>query len=205
MPHAGNPPAPLRVAIIAGSTRPGRKADTVARWVHRIAAAREDATYEIVDIAGYGLPILDEPVPPMAGRYTHPHTLNWAATIAAFDAYVFVTPEYNRSVPAALKNALDYLHAEWNDKAAGFVGYGFHGGVHAIEHLRLILGELKIADVRSPVTLIFGEDFQGHAEFTPRDLQEQRVNAMLDELTAWASALRALRQPDSSEPARPAH
>lgn len=145
MSSAEHPAAPLRVAIIAGSTRPGRKAGTVARWVHGIAARRDDAAYEVVDLADYGLPLLDEPVPPMAGRYQHPHTLKWAATVASFDAYVFVTPEYNRSVPGALKNALDYLFAEWNDKAAGFVGYGFHGGVHAIEHLRLILGELKIA------------------------------------------------------------
>ena len=204
MSSAKQPPAPVRVAIIAGSTRPGRKADTVARWVHGIAARRGDATYEVVDLADYGLPLLDEPVPPMAGRYQHPHTLKWAATVASFDAYVFVTPEYNRSVPAALKNALDYLHAEWNDKAAGFVGYGFHGGVHAIEHLRLILGELKIADIRSPVTLLFGDDFQGYAEFTPRALQEQRVTAMLDELTAWASALQALRHSPAPAPGLPA-
>jgi NAD(P)H-dependent FMN reductase len=104
-------PAPIRVAIIAGSTRPGRKAGTVARWVHGIAARRDDAACEVVDLADYGLPILDEPVPPMAGRYKHPHTLRWAATVASFDAYIFVTPEYNCSVPAALKNALDYLYA----------------------------------------------------------------------------------------------
>jgi NAD(P)H-dependent FMN reductase len=203
MSSAEHPPAPLLAAIIAGSTRPGRKADTVARWVHGIAARRDDASYEIVDLAEYRLPILDEAVPPMAGQYQHPHTLNWAAAVASFDGYVFVAPEYNRSVPGALKNALDYLHAEWNDKAAGFVGYGFHGGVHAIEHLRLILGELKMADIRSPVTLIFGEDFQGYAEFTPRALQEQRVTAMLDELTAWASALKTLRQPAGNALAMP--
>lgn len=186
---------PLRVAIITGSTRPGRKAATVARWVQDIASRRADATFEVVDIADYALPHLDEPVPPMAGQYSHRHTHRWAATIDAFDAYVFVTPEYNHSTSGALKNAIDYLYAEWNDKAAGFVSYGFSGGTRAVEHLRLVMGELKIADVRSPVALSFGEDFQGYADFTPRDFQEQQVAALLDDLVAWGAALRTLREP----------
>jgi NAD(P)H-dependent FMN reductase len=185
---------PLRVAIIAGSTRPGRKADAVARWVHDIAATRGDASFEVVDIADYGLPLLDEPVPPMAAQYSRPHTQKWAATIASYDAYVFVTPEYNRSTSGALKNALDYLYAEWNDKAAGFVSYGVAGGMHAQEHLRLILGELQVADVRSSAALVFGEDFEGYAEFTPREVSRQRVTAMLDEVVAWGTALRGVRR-----------
>jgi Predicted flavoprotein len=188
-------PTPLKVAIIAGSTRPGRKSDAVARWVHDLAVRRDDATYEIVDICDYGLPLFDEPMPPMAGQYSQPHTQKWAATIDSFDAYVFVTPEYNRSTSGALKNAIDFLYAEWNDKAAGFVSYGVAGGRHAVEHLRLILGELKVADVRSPVALSFGDDFQGYTEFTPRQSQEGHVNTMLDELVSWGSALRALREP----------
>jgi NAD(P)H-dependent FMN reductase len=116
------------IGIIVGSTRPGRKADAVARWVHEIATRRNDALYEIVDIQDFHLPLLDEPVPPSLGHYTQPHTKAWAQHIAGFDGYVFVTPEYNHGTSGALKNAIDYLYAEWNNKAAGFVGYGGAGG-----------------------------------------------------------------------------
>jgi NAD(P)H-dependent FMN reductase len=201
MSSTEQPTTPLRVAIIAGSTRPNRKADKVAQWVHGIASKRGDAVYEVVDLADYELPLLNEPRAPMAGKYEQPHTLKWAATIASFDAYIFVTPEYNHSVPGALKNAIDYLFAEWNDKAAGFVGYGFFGGANAIEHLRLVLGELKVADVRTQVALMFGDDFEGYTKFTPRAPQEQRLAMMLDDLTEWASAFRVLRK--SREAANP--
>jgi NAD(P)H-dependent FMN reductase len=187
--------SPLKVAIVTGSTRPGRKSETVARWVHDIAAKRDDATFEVVDIAEYALPLFDEPIPPMAGIYSNAHTQKWAATVASFDAFVFVTPEYNRSTSGALKNALDYLYAEWNNKAAGFVGYGVNGGVRAIEHLRLILNELKIATVRASVTLTMGDDFQSFTEFTPRESQEDSLSKTLDEVVAWGNALRSVRVP----------
>lgn len=184
----------LKVAIIVGSTRPGRKADAVARWVHDIAVRRDDATFEVVDIADYALPHLDEPVPPLAGQYSQPHTHKWAAKIGSFDAYVFVTPEYNHSTSGALKNAIDFLFAEWNDKAAGFVSYGVDGGIRAVEHLRLVMGELKVADVRYHVTLSFADDFQDYTEFTPSIGQQENVTAMLDELVAWGAALKTLRE-----------
>ena len=139
----------LKVAIIVGRRAPGRKADTVARWVHDIAARRGDASFEIVDIADFNLPLLDEALPPSMGQYSQPHTKAWAAKIAAFDAFVFVTPEYNHSMSGALKNAIDFLFREWNDKAAGFVGYGSVGGARAVEQLRLVMGEIKVADVRA--------------------------------------------------------
>ena len=183
----------LKVAIVVGSTRPGRKADAVARWVHDIAAGRDDATFEVVDIADYALPHLDEPVPPLAGQYSQAHTHKWAAKVCSFDAYVFVTPEYNHSVPGALKNAIDFLFAEWNDKAAGFVSYGVDGGIRAVEHLRLVMGELKVADVRHHVALSFADDFRDYTEFAPGPDQEENVTAMLDEVLAWGSALKALR------------
>src|SRR5688572_22837788 len=138
----------LNVAIIIGSTRPGRKAEDVARWVYGIAAKRSDASFEVVDIASFDLPLLDEAVPPSMGQYAQPHTKAWAAKIATFDAFVFVTPEYNHSTSGALKNAIDYLFREWNDKAAGFVGYGGVGGTRAVEQLRLVMGEIKVAAVR---------------------------------------------------------
>jgi NAD(P)H-dependent FMN reductase len=185
----------LRVGILVGSTRPGRKATAVAQWVHGVAAARGDASYEVVDIADFALPHLDETLPPLTGRYSQPHTHRWAAKIGALDAFVFVTPEYNHSIPGVLKNAIDFLFAEWNDKAAGFVGYGGDGGGRAVEHLRQILGELCVADVRTAVGFSLHEDFRDYAEFTPRPHQEASVAVMLDELVAWSAALKALREP----------
>jgi NAD(P)H-dependent FMN reductase len=184
---------PLRVAIIVGSTRPGRQAATVARWVHGIAAKRGDAQFELVDIQDFNLPLLDETMPPMMARYSHEHTKKWAARIASFDAYVFVTPEYNHGIPGALKNAIDYLFAEWNNKAAGFVSYGSAGGARSVEHLRLVMGELKVADVRAQVLLSLFTDFENFSVFKPAAGHEKSVNNMLDEVVAWGRALKPLR------------
>src|SRR6201982_151776 len=143
----------LRIAIIIGSTRPGRNGEAVAKWVYEIAQKRSDAEFELVDIKDFNLPLLDEPVPAAMGNYSKPHTKAWGAKIDSFDAYVFVTPEYNHGINGALKNAIDFLYHEWNNKAAGFVGYGGAGGVRAVENLRLVMGEIKIADVRAQVAL----------------------------------------------------
>jgi NAD(P)H-dependent FMN reductase len=186
--QAEHAPGP-KVAIIVGRTRPGRKAGTVARWVHDIAAQRDDATFEVVDLSDYALPHLDEPVPPRGGQYSHPHTRAWAQKIGSFDAFVFVTPEYNGSIPGALKDAIDFLYAEWNGKAAGFVGYGIQGGARAVEHLRQVLSDLAVAGIRSTVALTFADDFQDHTHFTPSDPQPKNVTAMLDELVARAREL----------------
>jgi NAD(P)H-dependent FMN reductase len=184
----------IRVAIIIGSTRPGRKADAVARWVHEIANKRRDAEFELVDIQDFNLPLLDEPVPPSLGQYSQPHTRAWAAKIDSFDAYVFVTPEYNHGTSGALKNAIDYLFREWNNKAAGFVGYGSAGGVRAVEQLRLVMGELLVADVRAQVMLSLYTDFENFTLFKPGPHQERSVNAMLEQVLAWGGALKTLRQ-----------
>ena len=117
----------LKIAIIIGSTRPGRNGEAVAKWVYAIAQKRSDAEFELVDIKDFNLPLLDEPVPAAMGNYSKPHTKAWAAKIDSFDGYVFVTPEYNHGMNGALKNAIDFLYREWNNKAAGFVGYGGAG------------------------------------------------------------------------------
>ena len=150
----------LKIAIILGSTRPGRNGEAVSRWIHDIAKKRTDADFELVDIKDYNLPLLDEPVPPSMGQYTKEHTKTWSAKVDSFDAYVFVTPEYNHSIPGALKNAIDFLFKEWNDKVAGFVSYGSAGGVRSVEHLRLVMAELKIATVRTQVQLSLFTDFE---------------------------------------------
>src|SRR3989442_871962 len=156
----------INVGIIVGSTRPGRKADAVARWVYEIAKKRSDATFEVVDIADFNLPLLDEAIPPMMGQYSRPHTKTWAAKIAGFDAFVFVTPEYNHSTSGALKNAIDYLFREWHNKAAGFVSYGSAGGARAVEHLRLVMAEVMAPTVRAQEMLSRFTDFEHFSTFT---------------------------------------
>jgi len=183
-----------RIGIIIGSTRPGRVGQAVAKWVYEIAQKRSDAEFELVDIKDFNLPLLDEPVPPSLGQYTKAHTKAWAAKIDSFDAYVFVTPEYNHGTSGALKNAIDFLFKEWNNKAAGFVGYGGAMGVRAVEHLRLVMGELLVADVRAQVALSLFTDFENFRVFKPAPQQEQSVNAMLDQVIAWGGALKALRR-----------
>jgi NAD(P)H-dependent FMN reductase len=186
-------PPPLRLGIVVGSTRPGRHAAAVAAWATQVAAGHLQGVaveLRVLDLAEFGLPLLDEPVPAAFGHYARPHTRRWAEAVAACDGFLFVTPEYNHSLPAALKNALDFLYAEWNDKAAGVIGYGVAGGVRAIEHLRQVLGELRVADVRSAVTLSLSADFTDDA-FTPREHQAGQVRRMADEVVAWSRALRS--------------
>src|SRR2546421_8700404 len=149
----------IRIAIIIGSTRPGRNGEAVAKWVYKIAQNRTDAEFELVDIKDFNLPLLDEPVPPIMGQYSKPHTKVWAAKIGSFDAYVFVTPEYNHGTSGALKNAIDFLFAEWRDKAAGFVSYGGASGARAVEQLRLNLADGHMATVRNQGLLSMYTDF----------------------------------------------
>lgn len=183
-----------RVAIVVGSTRPGRRARAVAEWVLAAVGERDGATFELVDLADYSLPLLDEPMPAAMGpTYSQPHTKAWSAAIASFDAFVFVTPEYNHSMTAVLKNAVDYLFDEWNDKAAGFVSYGLQGGTRAVEHLRLVVAEVKIADVRTQVALSLHSDFDRAGGVQPDAHHLVTVTRMLDELVAWADALKPLR------------
>ena len=183
----------LKVAIILGSTRPGRNGEAVGRWMHEIARKRSDANFELVDIKDFDLPLLDEPIPPSTGQYTKEYTKVWSAKIDSFDAYVFVTAEYNHGIPGALKNAIDFLFKEWNNKVAGFVSYGSAGGVRAVEQLRLVMAELKVATVRSQVQLSLFTDFENFTKFKPSSFQEKSVNNMLDEVIAWGGALKALR------------
>ena len=189
----------LRVAIILGSMRPGRRGEPVAKWVYEVAKKRRDAEFELVDLIDFNLPHLDEPMPPSFGQYTQPHTVAWAAKIASFDAFVFVTPEYNHSTSGALKNAIDFLYREWNDKVAGFVSYGGAGGVRAVEHLRLVMAELSVATVRAQVALSLMMDFENFTVFKPRVPQQERaLSAMLDQVIGWGGALRLFRERDDA-------
>ncbi len=191
----------LKIAIILGSTRPGRNGEAVARWVYDKAKKRtnnnnsydHDVKFEYIDIKDFNLPLLDEPIPPSQGQYSKEHTKAWSAKINSFDAFIFVTPEYNHGIPGALKNAIDFLYREWNNKVAGFVSYGSAGGVRSVEHLRLVMAELQIADVRAQVTLSLFTDFENFTRFKPSSYHEKSFNDMLDQVIAWGSALKILR------------
>jgi NAD(P)H-dependent FMN reductase len=178
---------------VLASTRPGRLGEAVAHWVLDQAATRGDARFELVDLAEADLPPLDEQWPPALGRYSQPHTHAWAETVARYDGYVFVTPEYNHGLPGTLKNALDRGHAEWHNKAAAFVSYGHDGGVRAVEQLRPVMAALQMADVGAQVTLDLRTDFAGYRELTPAAHQSAALTTTLDQLTAWATALAPLR------------
>ena len=182
------------IAIILGSTRPGRRGEGVAKWAYEIAQLRTDAQFVLIDLADYPLPHLDEPMPPAMGQYQNQHTKDWAATISPFDGFVFVTPEYNHSTSGVLKNAIDYLFAEWNNKAMGVVSYGVIGGARAAEHLRLIAGELKMASVRTNVALSLITDFVNFTDFAPGDYQGPALDTLLSEVIAWSEALAPLRK-----------
>ena len=187
-----------RIGIILGSTRPNRNGEQVAKWVYDIASRRSDAEFELVDLRDYPLPHLDEPLPPSMGQYQNEHTRQWADKIASFDGFVIVTPEYNHGTSGVLKNAIDYLYAEWNNKAVGFVSYGAVGGAGAAEHLRLVAGELQMADVRQQVALSLLTEFENFSVFRPGDYNLAALDTLLDQVVAWSTALAPLRQPTAT-------
>ncbi|KKK33017.1 reductase [Mesobacillus campisalis] len=177
----------LNIGIILGSTRQGRVSPQVGEWVKGIADKRGDANYEIVDIADFNLPFLG------TTDGTEPGIAAWNEKLASLDGYVFIVQEYNHSITGALKNAIDFAREAWYNKAAGIVSYGSTGGARAAEHLRGILGEIKVADVRTHPTLSLFTDFENMSEFKPQELHLDNVNAMLEEVVAWSGALKTLR------------
>jgi NAD(P)H-dependent FMN reductase len=182
-----------KIAIILGSTRPGRNGEAVAKWALDIAKQRGTAEYELVDLLDFELPHLDEPLPPAMGQYAQAHTKRWAEKIAEFDGFVFVAAEYNHAIPGPLKNAIDFLSAEWNNKAAGFISYGVAGGVRAVEQLRLVLSNLQVAHVTNQVALSLFTDFENMSNFTPAAMHTDYLTGMLDQVEAWSKALATLR------------
>ncbi len=186
----------MRIAIIVGSTRPGRKGSGVGRWVHDLALRRAstDVTYDLVELADQALPLLDEAVDAGAANrdYERESTRAWSRLIDGYDGFVFVTPEYNHGVPAAMKNAVDLLYPEWNNKAVGFVGYGFDGGTRAVEQWRTICSAVVMFTVRSQVALQNFADFEGN-EFRPQERRAAGLSRLLDQLEAATAAIRTLR------------
>jgi NAD(P)H-dependent FMN reductase len=178
----------LKIGIVLGSTREGRVSPQVGEWVKELADKRGDAEYKIIDIAEFKLPLLGEAGGDASGAAA------WSAQINGCDGFVFITQEYNHSITGALKNALDYLRDEWNNKAAGIVSYGSVGGARATEHLRGILSELSVAHVRVHPALSLFTDFENGSDFKPKDVQADSVNQMLDQVISWSTALKTVRK-----------
>ena len=176
----------LNIGIILGSTRDGRVSPQVGKWVKEFADQRNDANYEIVDIKDYNLPLLGES-DDVKG------ITKWNEKLASLDAFVFIAQEYNHSMAASLKNALDLARDAWNNKSAGIVSYGSIGGARAAEHLRNVLGELQVADVRTQVLLSLFTDFENGSVFKPQALHETNLTTLLDQVNLWGRALKTIR------------
>lgn len=174
--------------VVIGSTRPGRISPIVARWFAGQADGHGGFEVRVADLAEVGLPLLDEPEPARTGRYVHQHTRDWSETVAGADAVVFVTPEYNHGYPAALKNAIDYLAAEWKDKPAGFVSYGgVAGGVRAVAQLKSVVSVLGMIPVADTVLIPMAPALIADGELATTPQLDAGAGRMLDELLRVAS------------------
>ncbi len=193
------------VKIIIGSTRPQRFGPQIASWVKGIAdeaaTANGNTRFELVDLAEVNLPLFDEAIPPMMNQPANEHTKKWAGIVAEADGYIFVTPEYNHSTSAALKNAIDYLIYEWAHKPVAFASYGSQaGGTRAVEHLRAIAGELKLYDLRDQVMISnYWAQLDEKGQFVPTPEQGDAVKAMVEAIMFWTEAMKAPRQKLASQ------
>ncbi|WP_326718005.1 NADPH-dependent FMN reductase [Vagococcus jeotgali] len=173
----------MKIGIILGSTREGRVSPQVGEYIKQIGDKREDASFEIVDIADYNLPFLG----------TGPANQAWNDKINELDGYVFIVQEYNHGLSAALKNAIDSARQEWFNKAAGIVSYGSGGGIRAAEQVRTIMAEQSVATVRTHPAFNLFTDFENMSVFKPGAHMEKGVEDMLDELMLWSKAFKTIR------------
>ena len=186
--------------IVIGSTRPGRRGPSIAAWMAAVARAHLGFTVEVLDLKAVGLPDFDEPNHPGLRQYVHRHTVSWSDTIARGDAFVLVVPEYNHGYNAATKNAIDFLHHEWEDKPVGFVSYGgVAAGTRAAQGLRLVFQAVKAVPVFESVSIpAVNTLFDADGTFAAPAGLEVAARAMLDELLRRESALAQLRNRPSS-------
>jgi NAD(P)H-dependent FMN reductase len=182
------------LTIVIASTRPGRAGLPIAEWFTARAQAHGGFEVAVADLAELRLPTMDEPDHPRLRRYTHQHTKSWSASVEASDAFVFVTPEYNYGYTAPLKNAIDYLHFEWQYKPVGFVSYGgVAAGTRAVQQLKQVVTTLKMTPLFEAVSIPFHTQFIDDGVVRPNELMEQAADAMLAELLRTQAALRTLR------------
>ncbi len=182
--------------IIIGSTRPARKGISVANWIFEYAKKFSEFNIELIDLAVVNLPLFDESIHPMQKKYEHEHTKKWSNIINPADAYILVTPEYNYSFPASVKNALDYLYHEWNYKPMAFVSYGgIAGGTRAVQLLKPIVTTLKMMPVVASVNIpFFTKYIDEKGIFNADENIQKSADAMFNELLIWTDGLKAIRQ-----------
>lgn len=181
-----------KIAIIVGSIRPNRFGLKVGKWFYEKASRSGEAEFELVDLKGYDLPLLDEPVP--AGA-THQHTKKWQAKMEECDGYVIVTPEYNHGMAASLKNALDYTNDELFFKPVAYVSYGSAGGIRAVEQLRQVAATFKQYDLRSQVVIMGQGNFKGEdTEFVPDERHETSAQILIKDITFWSREMTPIRK-----------
>src|SRR3954452_2661130 len=180
------------LAIVIGSTRPGRAGLPIAPWFAGVARRHGGFDVEVADLAEIALPLLDEPHHPRLRQYTKPHTKAWSAIVDRADAVVFVTPEYNSGYPAALKTAIDYLHEEWRDKPVGFVSYGgVAAGTRAVQQLKQVVTTLRMVPGVASVHIPFNSQYiDDEGRVHANEAMDQAADAMLNELARIESALR---------------
>ena len=180
--------------VIIGSTRPGRVGKPVGDWIAAEAHGHGGFDVEVVDLAEVNLPLFDEPHHPRFGTYEHQHTKDWSATVSRADAFLFVIPEYNYGFNAATKNALDYLHKEWQYKPVGLVTYGgVAAGTRAAQLLKPVLGALKLVTVNEAVNIPFVANYVENGEFAATEPLVASAKLMLDEVARLIPVLRVLR------------
>jgi NAD(P)H-dependent FMN reductase len=185
----------VKLIVVIASTRPGRVGLPVGEWFAERARAHAGFELEVIDLAELALPFMDEPNHPRFHKYTHQHTKDWSAQVEAADAFVFVTPEYNYGFTAPLKNAIDYLHVEWQYKPVGFVSYGgVAAGTRAVQQLKQVVTTLKMTPIFEAVSIPFVAQFiDDEGELQANETMENAATAMLDELVRVAAALAPLR------------
>lgn len=188
-----------KIAIIVGSTRPGRVGRAVADWYFSHVKDTPNVDFQIVDLADINLPLLDEAIPPSMHKYQNEHTKKWAELVNGFDAFVWVTAEYNHSAPASLTNAISFVFQEWNRKPVALVSYGSMGGVRAAEHLRQVAGELQMVDIRPAVMLMEPwAMFDETGVMKPEHIKGAPIPAQVEELVWWTDAIKAKQASEQS-------
>lgn len=186
-----------KIMVLLGSTRPERQGEKVADWFMGVTKAHKDIEFELVDLKDFKLPLLDEPLPPAAGKYEHEHTKRWAKKVAAYDGYIFITPEYNHGMPAALKNALDFLGKEWALKPIGFIGYGAHLGLRSIEQFRLSIVNLEMVAISSQVEIDLFAQLDENGEFVPSERNKRQAESVIKKIKWWSEVLLLARTKDT--------
>jgi NAD(P)H-dependent FMN reductase len=193
-----------KLHVILASTRPGRAGEPIAEWFVARANAHGAFDVELIDLAEVDLPFMDEPNHPRLRRYTHDHTKAWSARVNAADAFVIVTPEYNYGFTAPLKNAIDFLHFEWQHKPVGFVSYGgVAAGTRAVQMLKQVVTTLKMLPLFEAVSIPFHTQFiDDEDRVSANEVMEQAAAAMLDELVLAEAMLaprrRAIREAEAA-------